>query len=50
MDAETYRDRNKIERFFGRLKQYRRLATRYEKPVVSFFAFWHVAAALDWLR
>ena len=25
MDAETYRDRNKIERFFGRLKQCRRL-------------------------
>ena len=50
MDAETYRDRNKIERFFGRLKQYRRLATRYEKTIVSFLAFWHVAAALDWLR
>ena len=39
MDAQTYRDRNKIERFFGRLKQYRRLATRYEKTVVSFLAF-----------
>ena len=50
MDAETYRDRNKNERFFGRLKQYRRLATRYEKTIVSFLAFWHVAAALDWLR
>ena len=50
MDAETYRDRNKIERFFGRLKQYRRLATRQEKTDVSFLAFWHVAAALDWLR
>jgi transposase len=50
MDEETYRDRNKIERFFGRLKQYRRLATRYEKTVMSFLAFWHVTAALDWLR
>lgn len=50
MDDKTYRDRNKIERFFGRFKQYRRLATRYEKPVVSFLAFWHVAVALDWLR
>ena len=50
LDAETYRDRNKIERFFGRLKQYRRLATRYEKTVVSFLALWHIAAALDWLR
>jgi len=46
VDEQTYRDRNKIERFFGRLKQYRRLATRYEKTVVSFFAFWHMAAAI----
>jgi len=50
MDQETYRDRNKVERFFGRLKQYRRLATRYEKTIVSFLAFWHIAAAIDWLR
>ena len=50
LDEETYRDRNKIERFFSRLKQYRRLATRYEKTVVSFLALWHIAAALDWLR
>ena len=50
IDAETYRNRNKIERIFGRLKQYRRLATRYEKTVVSFLAFWHMATAIDWLR
>ena len=50
LDGEYYRDQNKIERFFGRMKQYRRLATRYDKTVVSFLAFWHVAAALDWLR
>lgn len=50
VDEEMYRDRNKIERFFGRLKQYRRLATRYEKTVVSFLALWHIGAMLDWLR
>jgi len=50
MDENAYRDRNKVERFFGRLKQYRRLATRYDKTVVSFLAFWHIGAALDWLR
>ena len=50
MDEETDRDRNKVERFFGRLKQYRRLATRYEKTAVSFLAFWHIGATLDWLR
>lgn len=50
LDENAYRDRNKIERFFGRMKQYRRLATRYEKTIVSFLAFWHIGAALDWLR
>ena len=50
LDKDYYRDRNKIERLFGRMKQYRRLATRYDKTVVSFLAFWHIAAALDWLR
>ena len=47
LDEAYYRDRNKIERFFGRMKQYRRLATRYGKTVVSFLAFWHIAATLD---
>ncbi len=46
MDEETYRDRNKVERFFGRLKQYRRLATRYDKTAVSFLAFWHIKTIL----
>ena len=50
MDEEIYRDRNKIERCFARLKQYRRLATRDEKTVGSFLAFWQIAAAIVWLR
>ncbi len=50
LDEDYYADRNKVERFFGRLKQYRRLATRYDKTISSFLAFWHIAAALDWLR
>lgn len=50
LDANAYRDRHKIERFFGRLKQYRRLATRYDKTITSFLAFFHIGAALDWLR
>lgn len=49
-DKEQYKDRNKVERFFNRLKRYRRLATRYDKTIVSFLAFWHIAVALDWLR
>jgi len=39
LDEEYCRDRNKVERFFGRLKQCRRLVTRYDKTIVSFLAF-----------
>jgi transposase len=35
---EYYRQRNRIERCFNRLKQYRRLATRYEKRASSYAA------------
>lgn len=48
LDEQYYRNRNKIERFFGRLKQYQWLATRYDKTVGSFLACWHIVAALDW--
>ena len=50
LDEAYCRDRSKVERLFGRMKQYQRLVTRYDKTVVSFLAFWHIAAALDWLR
>ena len=55
LDQRTYdrnlsADRNKIERFFGRLKEARGFATRYEKTAVSFLATAHLLAALDWLR
>ena len=38
-DANLYADRNKIERLFGRLKHYRRIATRYEKTARNYLAF-----------
>jgi len=44
-----YRDRNRIERMFNRLKQFRRIATRYDKTAKSFLAFLHLAAARLWL-
>ena len=46
IDREVYKDRNKIERFFNRLKHYRRVATRYDKTDRCFMAFIHLAAAL----
>ena len=50
IDPNLYRDRNKIERFFSRLKQFRRLATRYDKTASSFLGMGHFVSALLWLR
>jgi transposase len=49
-DANLYADRNKVERFFGRLKEARGFATRYDKTATSFLAVAHLLAALDWMR
>jgi len=43
-DYRRYRDRNRIERMFGKLKQQRRIATRYDKTVLSFASFLNLAA------
>lgn len=45
-DKELYKNRNQIERFFNRLKNFRRIATRYDKLVSSFMALVQLAAAL----
>jgi hypothetical protein len=38
-DYRRYRDRNRVERMFGKLKQQRRIATRYDKTILSFESF-----------
>lgn len=43
-DKKRYRNRNVIERFFGRIKRLRRAATRYEKKAVNFAGFVWLAA------
>ena len=48
-DFQSYKDRNRIERMFNRLKQFRRIATRYDKTAKSFLAFLNLAAAKIWL-
>lgn len=48
-DPHLYRARNLIERFFARLKQFRRIATRYDKLAKSFLSFIHLACAFVWL-
>jgi len=44
-DYRRYRDRNRIKRMFGKLKQQRRIPTRYDKTVLSFESFLNLAAA-----
>jgi len=44
-DKALYKLREKVERFFNNLKQFRRIATRYEKLSQTFLAFIHLVAA-----
>ena len=48
-DKEAYRQRNRIERLISQLKQWRRVATRYEKRARNYLAFVTVRASLLWL-
>ena len=49
-DPEIYRQRNRVERFFNRIKHFRRIATRYEKYACTFLAMVHLTAAFLYLR
>lgn len=49
-DAELYKERNRIERFFNKLKQFRRVATRYDKLLANFMGFVKLAAIAIWLK
>lgn len=49
-DQERYKDRNLAERFWHKVKQYRRVATRYDKTARNFLAFVHVASIMVLLR
>lgn len=48
-DRQAYRQRNRIERTFNQLKQFRRIATRYEKQAENYLAMLTIAAILLWL-
>ncbi|MEH2537083.1 hypothetical protein V1278_002596 [Bradyrhizobium sp. AZCC 1577] len=45
-----YRNRNGVERFFNRIKQCRRVATRYDKLAANYLAFVQLASIRLWLR
>lgn len=49
VDWLLYKDRNLVERFFNRLKQFRRIATRYDKLDTSFLSFICLACSIIWL-
>ncbi len=49
-DRDLYKARHLIENFFCKLKQYRAIATRYDKRAVHFLAAIHLAAAVIWLK
>ena len=49
-DRELYKARHLIENFFCKLKQFRAIATRYDKTARNFLAAVHLAAAIIWLN
>ncbi len=49
-DKELYKTRHLVENFFAKLKQFRAIATRYDKTAQCFLAGIHLAAAVIWLN
>jgi transposase len=48
-DSNSQRARNRVERFFNRIKQFRRVATRYDKLAADYLAFVQLASIRLWL-
>ncbi len=49
-DRDLYKERNKIERLFNKLKHFRRFATRYDRRATYFRSTIAIAAAMIWLQ
>jgi transposase len=49
-DAVAYKLRNRIERFFNKLKNFRRIATRYDRRAIYFLSALYLASAMIWMR
>ena len=49
-DRELYAARHLIENFFAKIKQFRAIATRYEKTAQNFLAAVHLVASVVWLN
>jgi transposase len=48
-DRQVYRERHRVERLINHLKQFRRVATRYEKQAANYLAMLTIAAIMLWL-
>ena len=49
-DKELYKRRNGVERFFGRIKEFRRISTRYDKTKIMYKGAVVLAAICIWLK
>src|SRR5687767_2941171 len=49
-DRDLYKERHAVECFFAKIKQFRRIATRYEKTAANFLSIVHLACTIIWLR
>ena len=49
-DREIYKQRNLVERFFQKIKNFRRIATRYERLARNYLAMLQLAATVIWLK
>lgn len=50
VDPQLYRQRNLVERFFNKIKHFRRIATRYDKTARNFLAAVMIASTRLWIR
>ena len=48
-DQELYKERNLVERLFQKLKQFRRIATRYEKLKRNYQSMLYLVSSMIWL-
>ena len=49
-DAHIYKERNLVERFFQKLKAFRRIATRFERLGRNYLTMLHLASTVVWLN
>ena len=49
-DKNIYKDRHLIECFFGKIKHFRRIFSRFDKAIFSFMGYLNFVGALIWLR